>query len=113
MSKVIMKNTKYDLVVKIAHISGDGHEAGVVDFIDGTYGGLVPTGFDIKSIRWTQKSNSHIHIDHPTYKYVLCGNGILDFNKGMVDSSDSNHPIAWIHSDGTEFTLILELSKKY
>lgn len=112
MAKVIMKNTKHDLVVKIAHLSGDGLQTGIINVSDGQYDGIDPIGYDIKSIRWTQKSNHQVHIVHGVSDFVLCGNGVWDFNKGMVDSSESADTITWAH-DGTEFTIILELSKKY
>ncbi len=117
MAKQIVKNTAHELAVRIL-----SEDLTTITLVDGEYGGVVPKGYAIKSIHWTQINDgagTHIEIrrsnaiDPDILIYELAGNG----NVNLVGLSDSwnaeTYPVLVINSTALNhhYTLLLHMSK--
>ena len=118
MPKQILKNTANELAVKLVN---NGTSTNIT-LADGTHNTVVPAGYSILALYWSQKGGTshHIHIERSDgssdiMTYSLSSNGSFKLEAGLADSVNAiTHPILKVGHDGGasyEYTIILHLAK--
>lgn len=112
MAKQILKNSGHELAVKIISEISE-----TITLEDGEYGGSIPSGYSITSIRWTILGNAYISIiRNSEVIYELSGNGHWNL-VGLADyfNSESQFDIVYNGDENTTipeiYSLIIHLSK--
>ncbi len=117
MPKQILKNTANELAVKLVN---NGTTTSIT-LADGTHNTVVPAGYSILAIYWTQiGSGTRISIERSDgssdiMTYSLSGNGSFKLIEGLADSLNATtHPTLKVGQSGAanyEYTIILHLAK--
>ena len=117
MPKQILKNTANELAVKLVN-NGTSTD---ITLADGTHNTVVPTGYSILAIYWTQMgSGTRIAIERSSgaadiMTYSLSGNGSFKLVEGLADSLNATtHPTLKVTQSGAanyEYTIIIHLAK--
>lgn len=111
MSKYIVKNTDSHLVVKIVSENNTS-----IDFSDGTKSGVVPVGYYINGLQWSQDPTGNISLIRSdgvsdSVVYELFESSSFNF----YGKSDNEHSDRYVKvsssSVGHKYTLLIELKK--
>lgn len=112
MAKQILKNTAHELSVKVISEVSEN-----ITLADGEYGGVVPSGYSIISIRWSILGKGYLSIERNSeVVYDLSGNGHWNL-VGLSDYTNSDSQLDIIYYGDDEptvpdiYTLIIHLSK--
>lgn len=118
MPKQILKNTANELAVKLVN-NGTSTD---ITLADGTHNTVVPAGYAILGLHWTQigGTSTRIAIERSSgaadiMTYSLSGNGSFKLDAGLADSLNATtHPTLKVSQSGAanyEYTIILHLAK--